>query len=106
MRRKPATGWHKEQERAFKCRLLGYEGEHIWRMLILDGTVYRASQVKFEPEQQQKRKLQEGLDEPAAKRQAPSSLKPEVTHPSPASISRGIRNSTVAPLLRQAAINL
>ncbi len=44
---KPSTGWKKFQDRAIKCRFLGYEGNHIYRMLIPGGNVMRYSNVAW-----------------------------------------------------------
>ena len=46
IKRKPATGWVKGQQRAVKGRLVGYEGDHIYRMLIGD-KVWRVHEVKW-----------------------------------------------------------
>lgn len=43
--RKPATGWLKGQHRAKKGVLIGYEGDHIYRMLLPDDTILRADRV-------------------------------------------------------------
>ena len=45
--RKPSTGWKKFQDRAIKCRLLGYEGNHIYRMLMPGGSIMRYSNVAW-----------------------------------------------------------
>ena len=45
--RKPSTGWKKFQDRAIKCRLLGYEGIHIYRILIPGGSIMRYSNVAW-----------------------------------------------------------
>ena len=44
--RKPNTGWKKFQDRAIKCRLVGYEGDHIYRMVTPKGVVIRFSNFK------------------------------------------------------------
>ena len=46
IKRKPPTGWVKGQQRALKGRLVGYEGDHIYRMLI-DDKVWRVHEVKW-----------------------------------------------------------
>ena len=46
--RKPNTGWKTGQDRVISnrpARLLGYEGDHIYRMLLSDNTIYRTSKV-------------------------------------------------------------
>ena len=46
--RKPVTGWKTGQNRIIleaPGRLVGYEGEHIYRMLLDNGKIYRTSQV-------------------------------------------------------------
>ena len=48
--RKPATGWKKGQERARKGVLIGYEGDHIYRLLMPDGSVVRSARVIWGPE--------------------------------------------------------
>lgn len=45
--RKPSTGWKKFQDRAIKCTLVGYEGDHIYRMITPKGVVMRYSNVKW-----------------------------------------------------------
>ena len=45
--RKPSTGWKKFQERATKCTLVGYEGDHIYRMINPRGAVMRYSNVQW-----------------------------------------------------------
>ena len=45
--RKPSTGWKKFQERATKCTLVGYEGDHIYRMINARGAVMRYSNVQW-----------------------------------------------------------
>lgn len=50
MIRKPQTGWKKFQSRSNLCTLLGYEGDHIYRMLNSTGKVIRASSVKWNKE--------------------------------------------------------
>ncbi len=45
--RKLSTGWKKFQDRAIKCRLLGYEGNHIYRMLMPGGSVMKYSNVAW-----------------------------------------------------------
>lgn len=46
--RKPHTGWVKGQSRTVTgapARLIGYEGDHIYKMLLDDGRTYRTSKV-------------------------------------------------------------
>ncbi len=45
--RKPYTGWKKFQDRAIKCMLVGYEGDHIYRMLTPKGKIMRFSNVAW-----------------------------------------------------------
>ena len=45
--RKPNNGWNKFQDGAIKCRLVGYEGDHIYRMITPKGIVMRFSNVKW-----------------------------------------------------------
>lgn len=65
MLRKPATGWKKFEDRTIRCLLLGYDGNHIYRMLSPQGKVYRASQVIWNNE---KRRASHATDEPLAKK--------------------------------------
>ncbi len=44
---KPSTGWKKFQDRAIKFRLLGYEGNHIYWMLIPGESVMDYSNVAW-----------------------------------------------------------
>lgn len=44
---KPNTGWKKFQDRVIRCVLLGYEGDHIYRMLTPDNKVLTFSNVKW-----------------------------------------------------------
>lgn len=44
---KPNTGWKKFQDRAVKCILLGYKGDHIYRMLTPANKVLTFSNVKW-----------------------------------------------------------
>lgn len=43
--RRPATGWKKGQHRAREGVLVGYDGDHIYRMLLPDGSIIRSSKV-------------------------------------------------------------
>ena len=46
--RKPATGWKTGQSRVHcdsPARLIGYEGDHIYRMLLPNNTVFRTARV-------------------------------------------------------------
>lgn len=45
--RKPSTGSKKFQDWAIKCRLLGYERDHMYRMLMPGGYVMRYSNVAW-----------------------------------------------------------
>lgn len=45
--RKPNTGWKKFQDRAIRCILLGYKGDHIYRMLTPNNKVLTFSNVKW-----------------------------------------------------------
>ena len=44
-RRRPATGWKKGQDRANKGILVGYEGDHIYRLLMPDDSIARSAKV-------------------------------------------------------------
>ncbi|KAK9241577.1 hypothetical protein V1506DRAFT_200084 [Lipomyces tetrasporus] len=46
----------KQRDNAVECRLLGYEGDHIYRLLTTAGRVIRASTVQFA---QEKRSLED-----------------------------------------------
>ncbi len=80
MERKPATGWKKLAPRSFPAVLVGYEGDHIYRMLRPNGTIYRASSVIWTKE----------------KREEPSLLIPETSAKRPAT------DSVIPPAKRQA----
>ena len=46
--RKPPTGWATGQDRVISkspARLIGYEGDHVYRMLLADNKIYRTSHV-------------------------------------------------------------
>ena len=45
--RKPYTGWKHFQDRSTKGILVGYEGEHIYRMLMPNGQIMRYSNVDW-----------------------------------------------------------
>lgn len=69
MERKPATGWKKLTPRSFKAMLVGYEGDHIYRMLLPDGKIYRASSVRWMSEKRSNTVLEAPITEPLSKRQ-------------------------------------
>jgi hypothetical protein len=57
----------KDTDNAVQCKLLGYEGDHIYRLVTTTGRLIRASSVQFAAE---KRGLDDaGASEPLAKRQ-------------------------------------
>jgi hypothetical protein len=57
----------KQKDNAVECTLLGYEGDHIYRLVTTTGRLIRASSVQFAAE---KRGLDDvGVSEPLAKRQ-------------------------------------
>jgi len=57
----------KQKDNAVECTLLGYEGDHIYRLVTATGRLIRASSVQFAAE---KRGLDDvGVSEPLAKRQ-------------------------------------
>lgn len=45
--RKPHTGWQHWQDRAQRCRLIGYEGHYIYRMVNTEGKIKRYSRVAW-----------------------------------------------------------
>ena len=62
----------KGKDNAIECTLLGYEGDHIYRLVTTTGRLIRASSVQFAAE---KRGLDDvGASEPLAKRQHLSTL--------------------------------
>ena len=62
----------KQKDNAVECTLLGYEGDHIYRLVTATGRLIRASSVQFAAE---KRGLDDvGVSEPLAKRQHLSTL--------------------------------
>lgn len=84
MLRKPSTGWKKFEDRSIKCLLIGYDGDHIYRMLTPQGKIYRASQVSWNNE---KRQPTDSIDdEPQAKRQS-------------LSLQKGYSQSSLSPQL-------
>lgn len=68
----------KDKDNAVECTLLGYEGDHIYRLVTTTGRLIRASSVQFAAE---KRGLNDvGASEPLPKRQHLSTLP---AHPVP-----------------------
>ena len=57
----------KETDNGIECKLLGYEGDSIYRLLTLDGKVIRASTVRFAAEKRSLADLAEP-EEPTPKR--------------------------------------
>ena len=47
VRKNPQIGWKKNQDRATRTRLVGYKGEHAYRMLYPNGQVKVVSNVKW-----------------------------------------------------------
>ena len=68
--RKPSTGWKKLQDRAIKCVLMGYKGDHIYKMLTPSHQILSFSNVKWiDNAALSKRSAPESGETPKAKRQ-------------------------------------
>lgn len=91
MVRKPQTGWKKFQSRSTLCTLLGYEGDHIYRMLNPERKIIRASSIQWNKEKRSRPTDVTWMEnEPCSKRICTDSL----LHPKVCSPRERISDST------------